>query len=64
MKLEGSKCQRDNGQYTQPFWQVMQLNYYAPPLHSLQRLQTLAVAHKQYSDSHCTPVDQMHQQSK
>ena len=29
----GDKCQ-----HVQPFWQIMWLNYYAPPPHPLQRL--------------------------
>ncbi len=49
IKLEGLKCQGDNGQYIQPFWQVRWLNNYALPPHSLQRLLThQPETHKQY----------------
>jgi len=43
-ELERTVHQGDHGQCVQPFRQAVRLNYYAPPTHPLQRLQTLTVA--------------------
>ncbi len=40
--LDGN--QGDHGHCVQPFWPAVRLNYYAPPTHPLQHLQTLTVA--------------------